>query len=169
MRRKFTITEVLDQTLEEMAARHYQGNVSLCLRAAIESHRESLEGDGEFAAHQIKRQLDELEQRVQELQSGLDEIPVDATADDDTGASQSVLWGIEMSAGMLTIVQVLDEASSPLRIQDIAEQTELSPQRLQADLSKLVDYGLVIETSDQQQRFSLAGDGSSAEEEGMVR
>ncbi|RQG92831.1 hypothetical protein EA462_00975 [Natrarchaeobius halalkaliphilus] len=157
VRRKFTITKVLDQMLQEMATRHYQGNVSLCLRAAIESHRENLEGEGEFAAHQIKRQLDGLEQRVQKIQMNVDELPIETAKNEKKGIAQSVQWGIKMADGMPAIVEVLDNASSPLRLEDLLEQTELSPPRLQADLSQLVDHGLVVETTDEQQRFGLAG------------
>jgi len=44
IRRKFTITESLDDVLTGMASQHYQGNVSLCIRAAIEDHRGTLAG-----------------------------------------------------------------------------------------------------------------------------
>jgi hypothetical protein len=152
-----------------MATRHYQGNVSLCLRAAIESHRESLQGEGEFAAHQIKRQIDGLEQRVQELQAGLDEIPVESTNDADTEESQSVLGSIEMTIGMQAIIQTFDEASSPLRLEDLLEKTELPPQELQAELSQLIDWGLIIETVDERQRFALAGDSRTTQDEEVCR
>jgi len=166
VRRKFTITEALDQTLEEMATRHYQGNVSLCLRAAIESHRESLEGEGdrELAAHQIKRQLGELEQQVQELQTELNEIPIETTGDDNTGESRSVWLDVGMTTEMRAVVQTLGEASSPLRLEDLLEQTELSPRQLQSDLSNLIDQGLVSKTLDERQRFVLTGDINSARE-----
>lgn len=165
VRRKFTITEVLDKTLQEVATRHYQGNVSLCLRAAIESHRESLEGEGEFAAHQIKRQLDGLEQGIQEVQADIDQIPVETTEDEGNGISESVRWGVKMMDEMPAIVEVLDDASSPLRLEDLLEQTELPPPRLQADLSRLVDRGLVVETMDGRQRFGLAGEVNSSRDE----
>ena len=79
--------------------------------------------------------------------------------------SQSVRWGVEMTDGMPAIFEALDDASSPLRLEDLLEQTELPPPRLQADLSRLVDRGLVVETTDGRQRFGLAGEVSSSRDE----
>ena len=48
-RRKFTIPRRLDEDLVRVAEDHYQGNVSLCLRAAFEDHKQTLNGEGEIA------------------------------------------------------------------------------------------------------------------------
>ena len=169
VRRKFTITEVLDQTLQEMATRHYQGNVSLCLRAAIESHRENLEGRGEFAAHQVKRQLDGLEQQIQDVQADIVEIPTETTEGERKEIPHSVRWGIKMTEGMLAIVEVLDGVASPLRLEDLLEKTELSPLPLQTELTQLVDQGIVVETADGRQRFGLVGKVNSSRNEEVGR
>lgn len=157
IRRKFTITETLDQTLQEIATRHYQGNVSLCLRAAIESHHQVLDGEGQFALQQIERQLNGVEQSVQEIRANLDEIPVETAEEEGGVESQPVAWGIQMEGEMKVIIDVLKTALSPLRIEDLLEQTELAPSRLQADLARLVDSGLVIKTINGPERFGLAG------------
>jgi len=157
IRRKFTITEVLDLTLQQMATGHYQGNVSLCLRAAIESHRQILEGEGQFALQQVQRKLENVDQTVQEMQATLGEIPVEESEDKRTVDSQSVMCGIQLTDEMSVIVAVLENARTALRLEDILEQTELAPSHFQTNLSRLVDRGLVITPNDGQQRFSLAG------------
>ncbi|WP_434531172.1 hypothetical protein ACODNH_07070 [Haloarcula sp. NS06] len=162
IRRKFTITEVLDLTLQQMAARHYQGNVSLCLRAAIESHRQILEGEGQFALQQVQRKLENVEHTVQEMQSKLDEIPVETAEEKQNVDSQPILCGIQLTDEMSSIVEILENAHCPLRLGDILEQTELTPAHLQPNLSRLVDRGLVVITRDGRQRFGLAGRSNSS-------
>ncbi|GAB7018737.1 helix-turn-helix domain-containing protein [Halostagnicola bangensis] len=160
VRRKFTITERLDQTLQEMAARHYQGNVSLCLRAAIESHRETLEGDGQFAARQVARQLDTLQQGMQELRADVDNASVERDEGQKTEL-RSAVWGVELTGEMQTIIDSLDSSGSPLRMGDLLEQTELNPPQLQENLARLVDLGFVVETTDGKQRYRHAGQVNS--------
>jgi hypothetical protein len=162
IRRKFTITEVLDLTLQQMAARHYQGNVSLCLRAAIESHRQILEGEGQFALQEVQRKLENVDQTVREMQSNLDEILVETVQEEQNVDSQPILCGVQLTDEMSAIVGVLENAQSPLRLEDILEQTELTPVHLQPNLSRLVDRGLVVNTRDGRQRFGLAGRANSS-------
>lgn len=59
-RRKFTIPEQLDERLVKLADQHYQGNVSLCIRAAIEDHRSTLNETGQDSLH-IQRLMSQLE------------------------------------------------------------------------------------------------------------
>lgn len=162
VRRKFTITEILDQKLQEIATRHYQGNVSLCLRAAIESHREILEGDGQFAAQRIMQQLGVLQQDIQVLQVDLGDIQEVAFAEGakDNLGSQSAVWSVQMSDGMLAIIEILKENRPPLRLEDLLEQTELDLPQFQESIARLVDLGIVVETVDGHQRYGLAGQTS---------
>ncbi|ELZ06178.1 hypothetical protein C482_00110 [Natrialba chahannaoensis JCM 10990] len=169
VRRKFTITERLDQTLQEMAARHYQGNVSLCLRAAIESHRETLEGDGQFAVRQVVRQLDTLQQAMQELQADVDNALVERDEVQKETQLRSAVWGVELTEGMQTIIDALNSSGSPLRIEDLLEQTELNPPQLQKNLGRLVDLGFVVETTDGKQRYGRAGQINASKNRGGLQ
>ncbi|ARS89334.1 hypothetical protein [Natrarchaeobaculum aegyptiacum] len=166
VRRKFTITERLDQTLQKMATRHYQGNVSLCLRAAIESHRKTLEGDGQFAARQVARQLDALQQGMQELQADVDNASVGRDEGQKETELRSAVWGVELTEGMQIIIDALDSSGSPLRMEDFLEQTELNPSQLQESIARLVDLGFVVETTDGKQRYRHAGQNISSQNRG---
>lgn len=166
VRRKFTITEVLDEVLQELARRHYQGNVSLCLRTAIESHRDTVEGEGQFSAVQVRRQLDQLERSVGEVQAGLDDIASEAVSTTAGVEAKPRMWGIQMSEGMVAIVGVMEAAEIPLRVDDLREETGLDPPRIRTELSRLVDQGLAVETTDSQFRYGLAGQADSERSRG---
>ncbi|WP_323173201.1 helix-turn-helix domain-containing protein [Natrialba sp. PRR66] len=169
VRRKFTITERLDQTLQEMAARHYQGNVSLCLRAAIESHRETLEGDGQFAARQVARQLDLLQQGMRDLQADLDDVVVEMADEETEPEPRSAMWGVGLADEMQVILDALDSSGSPLRLEDLLEQSELNPPQLQKNLARLVDLGFVVETTDGKRRYGHAGQINSSKNQGGLQ
>ncbi|WP_276299378.1 hypothetical protein [Halorussus lipolyticus] len=168
IRRKFTITESLDRTLQELATRHYQGNVSLCLRASIESHREILQGDGQFAVNQISRQLESLDQGQHRLESLVDEL---TELEDERSATsqQSVIEGVRVSSETAAIYNVLCEQDTPLRIEDIVERTGGHMEAFQEGLSTLVDLGLVGRTDDPSPRYQLVGKlGSEANRDDSV-
>jgi len=168
IRRKFTITESLDRTLREMATRHYQGNVSLCLRTSIESHRETLQGDGQFAMNQIARQLESLDQGQHRLESLVDELTELENERSDTD-QRSVIEGVGVSSETAAIYKVLCERDTPLRIEDLVERTGGGMEAFQEGLSTLVDLGLVGRTDDPSPRYQLVGKlGSEANEDDTI-
>lgn len=139
-----------------MAGRHYQGNVSLCLRASIESHREALQGEGQFAANQVARQLESLDQGQSRLESLVDELA--ASGDEDSSPSrQLIVEGIKMDNETAGIYEVLAESDTLLRIEDIVEQTGACMEALQQGLTRLVELGLIYRTEDRGQRYGLTG------------
>lgn len=156
VRRKFTITESLDRALREMATRHYQGNVSQCLRTSIESHREILQGDGQFAVNQIARQLESLDQGQHRLESLVDKLT--ESKDEEWAIDQQpVIEGVRVPAETAAIYQALAERDTPLRIEDLVERTGVTMETFQEGLSILVDLGLVGRTEDPSPRYQLAG------------
>ena len=66
-RRKFTIPRRLDDELVRIAEKHYQGNVSLCLRAAFEDHKQTLNGEGEIAFGRLLSHVDKVAARQSEV------------------------------------------------------------------------------------------------------
>lgn len=160
IRRKFTITEELDDVLTQVAEQNYQGNVSLCIRAAIEDHRSTLDGtDSEqFAAQRLAIRLDEIENQQEEIQTGLESVQEqmqDATSSESGQPSENESGG--MTDDMLRVYRSVKAADSGLRIEDLVERLDLSSARLQTSLGSLVDLGYVTKVDDGTARFRLAG------------
>lgn len=155
-RRKFTITEVLDGVLEELADQNYQGNVSLCLRAAIEDHRETLNGTGsELVTQQLLQQADEIISRQDRIIEALENLEDDS----DQGAAEvepSFQTGGVSNDGHRILV-ILEAAETELRIEDLAEQLDLPASRIQPTLGTLLDRGLITSNGESPTRFRLAG------------
>ncbi|KAB1192426.1 hypothetical protein GJR96_02800 [Haloferax sp. MBLA0076] len=157
IRRKFTITESLDEVLKQMADRYYQGNVSLCLRASIESYREILEGEGYMATRRIERQLENLvdEQRtllmeITSVRSGLQESHRES-------ADGQQLTEPSMTNEMVRIIELLKTTGDGLEFGDLVEQLDLGMHKVQPALGRLVDRGVVTRTGEDGERFTLAG------------
>lgn len=72
VRRTFTITTELDEDLERLAAEHYQGNVSLCIRHAITDHRESLNRDRQVTLKRLSRSMRQIEDELDELAQAIE-------------------------------------------------------------------------------------------------
>jgi hypothetical protein len=166
-RRKFTITETLDDVLVELADQHYQGNVSLCLRAAIEDHRGTLRG-GEresLIANRLSAQLESLASRQNELATAIEsesspQIGEGRLCDGDRLAEAS-----EMTDPMYRVYEVLAEEGESLRFSDVTERVEASTADVQRALGLLLDRGIVTSSEGNQRRFSLAGQVRKPESE----
>ena len=162
-RRKFTITESLDERLVEFAGRHYQGNVSLCIRSAIEDHQQTLEGEGKLALSRLAAQMEQLENQQTGIQEQLQEL------DDAMNAPSTSTVGV-VSDGDYTdtkelVRSELSIADDGLRIDDLMERLPLSLPEIQSALGLLVDQGLVVDRHTNRERFWIVGDCASTREE----
>lgn len=162
-RRKFTITESLDERLVEFAGRHYQGNVSLCIRSAIEDHQQSLEGEGKLALSRLVTQMEELKNQQASIQEELQDI-------DDTLNSPSTSTMGSVSDGDYTdttelVRSELSIADDGLRIDDLMDRLPLSLPEIQSALGLLVDQGIVVDRHTNRERFWIVGDCVSSQED----
>lgn len=159
VRRKFTITETLDNVLTELAAQNYQGNVSLCLRAAIEDHRATIEGTGteQLAAQKLVRHLERVEEQQEEIKAEIKAM-LDRLEDQNQAESRHHHVSCSgMTEDMHCIYDTLNSTDNELRIDDLAERLDLPASRLQPALGSLVDLGLVVNVGETTSRFQLAG------------
>lgn len=156
IRRKFTITESLDSVLEKIAAEHYQGNVSLCLRAAIESHQQTLRGEGAFAAQQVSHRLDNIAEQQQTLNSALDELS-SSLPGRTPGGDSMVVSGVELADAEATVYRAFLNQNRAIHIDDLVEGLDLDLEELHRALTRLVDLGLVTRSDSGQHRYRLAG------------
>jgi DNA-binding transcriptional regulator GbsR (MarR family) len=146
-RRKFTLTERLDADLQRFADLHYQGNVSLCLRAAYEDHKNTLNGEGRIALKRLEQEVGQLREITTELNREVSDIAEDIKDLKDRGSHRelpSVIDGANSDAQQ--VIDELHSARTPLRIEDLLERAGLSPRRIVTALEQLVNLGLVVET-----------------------
>jgi hypothetical protein len=161
VRRKFTITEKLDDVLTEMAAQNYQGNVSLCLRAAIEDHRATLEGTGtdSLAVQRLVVKLETIMEQQESVQSTVESLQ-DQTEKRQEPDSKRVPCSGEtsgMTDEMSSIYDAIKSAEGGLRMDDLVERLDIPASQLQLALGSLVDLGFVVNNGANTHRFQLAG------------
>jgi hypothetical protein len=161
-RRKFTITEPLDNELVQLAEAHYQGNVSLCIRAAIEDHQQSLRGEGEIATRQLTAQMSELVGQQQSTLETLDAIDDRLPTTEQphpkrrgSAVSESELSDLPTEA--VQVLQVFTDAKDSLRIGDVVDRVELSIREVQTAAGLLVDYGYLVQTNTNTERYRAIG------------
>lgn len=159
-RRKFTITESLDEVLEDLAEQNYQGNVSLCLRAAIEDHRATLHGtDSDLVTQQLLHRVEKLTSRQDQIMEALEAVE-NNIGQETTEAKSSSLHISGLSEDEQQILSVLEATDTGLRIDDLAERLDLPTARIQPALGILIDLGIIIPNGESPTRFRLAGRSS---------
>jgi len=157
-RRKFTITESLDTALEELADQNYQGNVSLCIRAAIEDHKETLEGtESGLLTKQLARRVDELVSRQDRVLDSLSTIE-EIIERPENQASPSVSRSEQLPENAARILKTLETAESGLRIDDLTDRLDVPSSQVQPAIGKLIDYGFVTARGKTPSRYHLAGE-----------
>jgi len=158
VRRKFTLPKTLNEVAEELAEEHYQGNVSLFLRAAIEDHRTTLSGTkDELVLQQMTRQLNGLENQQAEILQTLTDLDAESNTSTSTQGRTRLGTPNAMTDDMTRVYTVLVEASDPLRLADLSEELDIPAVHLESVLGHMVDYGYVTVHGTNPQRFSLAG------------
>ncbi|WP_411967886.1 hypothetical protein [Haloferax sp. YSSS75] len=140
-----------------MADRHYQGNVSLCLRASIESHREILEGEGYMATRRIERRLENLEGEQKVLLEVLTSVKSDVKEVHRGSTDGQQPIEATMTKDMIRVFELLKTNGDGLQFGDLVEQLDLGMHKVQPALGRLTDHGIVIRTGEAGQRYTLAG------------
>jgi hypothetical protein len=151
-RRKFTIPRRLDEELVRVAEDHYQGNVSLCLRAAFEDHKQTLNGEGEIAFGRLLSHVDEMATRQSEILNRIESLEDDAGAQGAPSPSSSPL-----GRRVEQVYRELEQSDGGLRIDDLRERLDLSLPAIQSALGKLVDHGLSTDRGTDSERFWAVG------------
>lgn len=156
-RRKFTIPEQLDERLVKLADQHYQGNVSLCIRAAIEDHRSTLNETGQDSLHiqRLMSQLESTKSRQAEIHELIEKLERDIS-NQNIESTQQFASEDGMTEPMRIVFNELLSADAGLRFADLRERVDLSASELQATLGLLVDHGYVVNAGNSKARFAPA-------------
>jgi hypothetical protein len=152
IRRKFTLPETLDTLLQELATQHYAGNVSLCIRAAIEAHQEMLDNNESLTLHRIENQIDSIHTDIQSL---LDVPNTPASRlNSDQRSNQFSALGLsqEQSAVTSRVYTEFKTKETALRVADLIDRVEHPPESIVRACEQLLDSGCLIET-DQPRRY----------------
>ncbi len=159
IRRKFTLTETLDGVLTKLAAQNYQGNVSLCLRAAIEDHRTTLEGTGaeQLAVQRLVQNLEGIEKQQKAMRAELESIQEQQGVKHQSEPEHHPIHPEGVTETMRSILFEIQPADSGLRIDDLVEKLDTSPSRMVPALGSLVDLGVVVDVGKNTHRFQLTG------------
>jgi len=156
IRRKFTITESLDDVLTGMASQHYQGNVSLCIRAAIEDHRGTLAGEGAIATQRLASQVESIKSHQQGLIELVEDLGVELQTIEENAVATSDT-DPEMSTHMQQICDELSKSDEGLRLDDLVERLDIPASKVVSSLEDLLDQAYVMRSSDGKDRYWLSG------------
>jgi DNA-binding MarR family transcriptional regulator len=168
-RRNISLTPSDDRRLERIADQHYQGNVSQCIRVAVNEHAEILDGGGDAAIRRIERDLRRLNEQVSDLGDRLSAIESRVESDEELDQFRAIS-GVSYQMARVYRALLREVESSPqlsqsrerrggshgeqgLRAEDLIERLELSPYDVLDALGELVDTGLVCERPDGETRY----------------
>jgi len=154
IRRKFTLTETDDRELQRLADRHYDGNVSLCLRAAFASHSQNLDGEGQRAVQRLEREVRTLSEQTSQIGEDIDRT-VEKTEELATAQTTSLPFRPESNtlSDAESVYGLFRESTDSLRIDDVIERSELPPRRILPAVEFLVDLAYLRRTT--QDRYQL--------------
>lgn len=162
-RRKFTLTKRLDADLQQLAAQHYQGNVSLCLRAAVEDHK-TLNGEGRIALQRLEQEMGHLREAVAELDDDTTDIVARIEAVSSRGTRDELLSvADEELSDAQQVLDVFQETETSLRVNDVIERVDLPLRRVVHAVEKLIDIGAIVEipSGARYQRITMQSSGTT--------
>jgi len=154
VRRKFTLSQQLDQQLVTMANDHYTGNVSLCLRQAIQDHKASLAGESRLTLKRLRRDIQNVQAGFEDLHDVLELISerID-TNQSQTDAKQNTTR--DNHRAVTGIREELATCQKPLRCEDLAERLDLKQPQVRRSLGRLIDLGYVTRSREEPNRYQL--------------
>ena len=156
-RRKFTIPRHLDEELVRIAERHYQGNVSLCLRAAFEDHKQTLNGEGEIAFGRLLSHVDKVAARQSEVLDQIKSLEDEIETKKSSNSTSGGHFGREVDQ----VYRELQKSDEGLRIDDLRDRLGKNLPTLHSALGSLVDHGLAHDRGTNGHRFWAVGNDIS--------
>jgi DNA-binding transcriptional ArsR family regulator len=146
VRRKFSLTKEIDEQLQELASQHYQGNVSLCIRAAFKEHQRTVHGEGRLALKRLEQEVSRLSEQISNLETKIAESGSDEDAIGQDSAMRSQRTDGNQSALESQILTYLNGVDTAVRIEDIIEATGISPRAVVQIMGEYYDAGIIQET-----------------------
>jgi chromosome segregation ATPase len=163
--KKFHLEKSLKQELKKYAEKHYQGNASQFIRAAIKDHVRTLEGESEYDLKKLQIKLEKIEETLAELRQTISESnhsqpsvqhqqsqltqQIRKQSDSD---EQSPPPSGRNSRLQTRIYRSLEDADSlQLTLGELSQQTDSDISELASTIETLVDRGLLRSVSHTEQ------------------
>lgn len=162
-RREFTTTVHLDDIVEELAERYYQGNVIMFLRAAIEDHRSSLTKTQQSHSFTPSKDAPDSPQPGHDpggTPSKSEPTVAEYIARKTKSPDTELLPG-----GARMVYQYLCSVGEPVSADALRSDTNLSQRELRSGIENLLDTGVIVRTRDNTSKFKLAGTSQSKHSE----
>jgi DNA-binding PadR family transcriptional regulator len=167
IRRKFTLTERQDERLRKLAAAHYGGNSSQCVRSAIEDHARTLDGAGETLLQQLVDDVERMQETLDRVEEHLGEGESEsspsaaggATTEAQAPVSDELLEGSEaVTEEMWTVYQTLaDVYPDGLTINGLVDSSRLSEPAIRHALIDLEQHQYVTsDTVDGTKQYAIS-------------
>ncbi|GAB7018738.1 hypothetical protein [Halostagnicola bangensis] len=126
-----------------MATERYAGNRSACLRAAIEDHARSLEGENEFEVKQLIATVQDLEKKVDDLKIASQENLEEKSAAENSRQNHQHQ---SKDSGRQHQIYELIPTQGSISLNQIASQVDGPLVELESTLQTLCDRDIVNET-----------------------
>ncbi|WP_336326471.1 ribbon-helix-helix domain-containing protein [Halovenus sp. HT40] len=155
VRRKFTLPESLDDQLTEYAKKYYTGNRSEFLRCAIQDHIRTREGYDEFAIEKVQTTLEDLIERVDELEETTKENaapqPLHTTPDArQPAATESSETLGDMDAQRTVHQCLLNAEPKGLTFSEVNDRLDADSMAIQAAIDELLSKEFIEQKNSEQ-------------------
>lgn len=131
--------------LEEMANDAYAGNRSACLRAAIEDHARTLEGEDELAVKKLESVVRELGEQIAEVKQSL---PDDSSENQSSEGTEAVLQQRSTNQSNQHQVYQIISTRGAVSLEEILSEIDVSLVEVADTLQSLCERGLITNCSD---------------------
>ncbi|WP_146047450.1 helix-turn-helix domain-containing protein [Haloferax marisrubri] len=147
VRTRVCLTNRHKEKLEECADEHHAGNLSMCMRSAIDDHARVLNGQHAINVDRVKQIANSLHEEVDELSSQLDDLNIQENTNEESDS--------EHHAPINDVHQALIEERDQARPSDLAETLDISRQSALLAAEKLVDRGVVARQPAQEPKYAI--------------
>jgi len=161
--KKFKLSNPLKKKLKKYATRHYQGNASQLIRAAINDHFRTLEKENEYEVQRLENKISSLEDQISELVNQVEEIqqqslaqyvvePTSSIKHSNNSNQDSPTVSTTESKGSATVqneIYNLLSKQGRLSVAEIAEHIDEGPLEIQENINQLVENRGFVTSTDQ--------------------
>lgn len=159
VKRKFSLTREVDDTLDSLADDYHGGNRSRCVRCAIRDHERTQEGEDELVIKALNVKVEKLIEELNDLQNFVKENvttqPVivkqslDSNNASDQIESEDSISGDNVAKKARLVLNTIKEADSASLSKDsIVDQSELSKQEVRLGITHLVNKDMLVEDTE---------------------
>lgn len=168
-RRNISLSESNDEMLDEMAAKHFNGNVSQLIRAAVLDYQEDSEDGDRHEISLLRKDLEKIRESVEGIEESIESLEGRVTRVEQQGESERLLEPdmTEISSDARKVQQIFIDLEGVLSVEDVLAEASIPPRKVCAALGHLLDTGHVQQRQSEsgELRFALASIAGTPREE----